>query len=370
MNRLIYFALATLVSIGALHTQLAADEVTPLQPLIGASRTLDSREAMLKKYGGSEKSEQAVSAALKWLAEHQLADGGWSFKHQGEQPGSTESRNAATGVALLAFLGAGNSHKGGQYRKAVSRGIDYLVKHAKSTQYGLSWSEQGGTMYAHGIALQALVEAWGMTRDVKLRDTVQRGVNFTVYAQDPVGGGWRYMPKMPGDTSVSSWQLVSLHLAETAGAIVPKTAFTGAADFLDSVQSDEGAFYGYTRPARSPATTAAGLYCRIHGGWTAKKEALKRGVGFITKLSPSQNNMYQNYYAANAIFHAQQKGSGKWLKTLRDYLVQQQSQQGPTAGSWHFSGGHTSERGGRLLNTALATLILEIYYRHGPMLAD
>jgi hypothetical protein len=56
-----------------------------------------------------------------------------------------------------------------------------------------------------------------------------------------------------------------------------------------------------------------------------------------------------------------------WNKQMRDFLVNSQVKDGPAKGSWYFPGGHGAERGGRLYNTSLATMILEVYYRHLPI---
>ena len=93
-------------------------------------------EVAVEKYGGSAGSEAAVAAALEWLAEHQLHDGGWDFDHTKGQcrgrcthPGSIPpSRNGATAMALLPFLGAGQTHKEGKYKETVERGLAYLVR--------------------------------------------------------------------------------------------------------------------------------------------------------------------------------------------------------------------------------------------------
>ena len=41
-----------------------------------------ARKALVRSAGGSEGSEKAVAAALKWLAAVQLPDGGWNFDHR------------------------------------------------------------------------------------------------------------------------------------------------------------------------------------------------------------------------------------------------------------------------------------------------
>ena len=54
---------------------------------------------------------------------------------------------------------------------------------------------------------------------------------------------------------------------------------------------------------------------------------------------------------------------------MRDYLVQTQAEGGHQAGSWYFEHKH-SAKGGRLYNTALAIMILEVYYRYMPLYRD
>ena len=70
--------------------------------------------------------------------------------------------------------------------------------------------EPGGRMYSHGLCSIALCEAYVMTRDKTLLQPAQLSLNHISYAQDPVGGGWRYTPRQPGDTSVFGWQLMAL----------------------------------------------------------------------------------------------------------------------------------------------------------------
>ena len=57
----------------------------------------------------------------------------------------------------------------------------------------------------------------------------------------------------------------------------------------------------------------------------------------------------------------------EWNYRMRDYLVRTQSNEGHESGSWHFENPPNSTQGGRLYNTALAIMILEVYYRHLPL---
>jgi hypothetical protein len=52
---------------------------------------------------------------------------------------------------------------------------------------------------------------------------------------------------------------------------------------------------------------------------------------------------------------------------MRDWLVGTQSKEGHMKGSWYIEGDHGSTVGGRVYSTSMATMILEVYYRHMPI---
>jgi len=341
-----------------------------------ASRRLGQREGFLERGGGNAASEAAVAAALQWIADHQLPDGGWSFDHRigpvvngrprtSDRPGTkTEARRAATAMAILPLLGAGNTNKEGQYKAAVQGGVEYLTKNMKADG---ALNEPEGSLYSHGLASIALCEAYGMTNDPALMKPAQASLNFIAYAQDPRGGGWRYQPRQPGDASVLGWQVMALSSGEMAQLKVNPLTLRGASKFLDTVQADRGAFYGYTSPGKGPATTAIGLLCRMYLGWKQDDEAFKRGVQWISNQGPSignSANMYYNYYGTQVCRQFGDEVWDKWNSKMRDFLISSQAKDGPARGSWFFSGGHGAEAGGRLYNTSLATMVLEAYYRH------
>lgn len=344
------------------------------------------KERLVRTAGGTEGSEQAVALALKWLADHQLPDGGWSFDHtkaggcngQCRSPGTlADARAAATAMALLPFLGAGQTHREGKYVKNVRAGLYFLITNRmKISPEGGSFHESGGNMYSHGLASITLCEAYGMTHDRVLSAPAQQALNFICYAQDPVGGGWRYKPREKGDTSVVGWQLMALKSGAMAYLQVPKVTIQKAQAFLDSVQANGGATYGYLDPGSGPGTTAVGLLCRMYLGWDKNHPALQKGVKTLSdwgpsidKSGPGRNNFYYNYYATQVMRHWEGEEWKKWNRVMRDYLVTTQAKKGHETGSWYFenSGDHGKERGGRLYFTSLATLILEVYYRHMPL---
>jgi hypothetical protein len=112
-------------------------------------RDPDARARLVKKAGGTKESEAAVNLGLDWLARHQEADGSWSFQHGPDDPGTMVCPTAATGLALLAFLGAGHTHKKGDYKSHVTLGLKYLTDHMEVGKNG-AWMQGTGlaTMYA------------------------------------------------------------------------------------------------------------------------------------------------------------------------------------------------------------------------------
>jgi len=346
--------------------------LTSLGPLEG--RDDKYRGLLARACGGSAGSERAVALALKWLAAHQMPDGGWSFDHAAARGGvgtnggdHPQARNAATGLALLAYLGAGQTQRDGRYQKQVERGLSYLGSKMRVTKGTLgSFHESGGTFYSHGIATQALCEVYTMTRAKNLQIPAQMAVNYIVFAQHPQGGGWRYEVRQRGDTSVTGWQVAALKTAEYAHLKFPAATLTKAKAFLDSVQTDGGAQYGYKEPGDGAATSAAGLLCRIYTGWPRDYPALKRGAELLAVESPSSTDLYFNYYATQVMRHVGGPAWDTWIDSLRDYLVDSQADEGNESGSWHFRHKH-AEAGGRLYCTVLATLILESPYRFLPV---
>lgn len=334
-------------------------------------RKPENRSRLAKLNGGSAESERAVRRGLEWLAYHQKSDGSWHFNHALVRPnkvclnpGNVPSTTGATALALLPFLGAGQTHLEGEYQRVVARGAYALLHRMRQTPHGADLRE--GTMYAQGLAAIALCELYVMTHDKELKKVAQQAIDFICYAQDNKGGGWRYEPGQPGDTSMHGWQLMALKSGQLGYLDIPREHFVKADAFLDTVQSEYGAKYGYQAPGDGPATTAIGLLCRMYLGWPQDKPELQSGLYHLSKLGPSADNLYYNYYATLALHHYGGEPWKLWNPRMRDFLIETQVKDGPEAGSWYFAGGH-GKPGGRLYNTAMAVMTLEVYYRYLPL---
>jgi hypothetical protein len=343
-----------------------------------------------KEGGGTERSEAAVGLGLKWLAHHQSDDGRWSLdsfdRHAHEKTtlsgkhfkcncGGQGMRNDTAGTAfgVLPFLAAGITPRNQNemkedYRKNVDAALKFLVNHQDAKTGDL-----GGGMYAHGLASIALCEAYGLTGDQSLKAPAQKAIDFIVSAQDPSGGGWRYTPRSGGDTSVVGWQLMAIKSGQMAGLKVPNPTLVSAEKWLDSVQTSDGSGYGYVGPQQTPTMSAVGLLCRQYLGWSPRKLGLINGVAYLGKYPPgSINSIYYYYYATQVMHHMGGESWNTWNPKMRELLVNSQDQ-GRVAkkphqlGSWGPDGDAHGAQGGRIMQTSLSLLTLEVYYRHLPL---
>lgn len=353
----------------------------PATPYRVAARDPRLRIDLVRREGGTTLTEAAVARGLRWLARHQHPDGSWSLDrfHQVagcncDDRGSLSSDPAATSLALLPFLGAGQTHLTGLHRDTVARGLRWLLEVQEGNGDLRGSGGQYPGMYAQGQAAIVLCEAFLMTGDELLRGPAQQAIDFIVAAQYP-DGGWRYHPRQEtrnwqGDTSVIGWQLMALQSARAAGLTVPGETLENAGHFLDTVARADGALYSYL-PGEDPTApmTAEALLCRIYLGWKRNDPPLVAGLDQLLTDEPPQidrPNIYYWYYATQAMHHFGGAEWRAWNLQMRDVLVATQETRGHAAGSWPCRGPLTGP-GGRLYVTSLAICCLEVYYRHLPI---
>ena len=341
------------------------------------SRSESARAALLKKYGGTAASESAVQHALEWFARHQMQNGAWNFQVVGQCSGAGSVNNAmgATSYVLLSFLGAGQTHREGKFKRQVSAGLNFLLRTARALPEGADLRgpncESHHNFYVQGAAAMVLCEAYAMTKDRKLRNPAQAAINLICAAQDPRGGGWRYEPREPGTTSVTGLQIMALKSAKMAGLQVPPFVAKRAELFLNSVRSDgNSGRYGYTadKPRFTISTTSIALLSRMYLGWDRTHAELANGVAILDERGP-QKNLYYNYYATQVMHQWGGDEWPRWNDQMREQLVRTQIvTDGPEHGSWSpWDRGQSSDSGGRLFATCLATMTLEVYYRYLPI---
>lgn len=342
------------------------------------ARTGKARAQLVAANGGTADTEKAVAAGLAWIAKQQKPDGSWAFDGK-----ETKETAAATGLAVLAFLGAGETHKDpkGKYKAHVQKGLDWLRKDLGAN----GKFRTGATMYSHGIASLALVEAHAQTQDAALKAPAQACVTFITRAQAK-DGSWGYKEGVPtGDLSIAGWQLQVYHAAKRGKLAVDPKAVGAAVAFVDKVAlGADKEKYGYNSNAgASPGTalTAIGLWARANfDDWTADTPGMGAGVKGLLQARPraaNQINFYQYHYATMVLRGAPEEQWREWNEGpkgaggtraggMRELLVKAQEANGADAGSWKPDPAFVGQHCGRLGTTALAVLCLESYYRYAP----
>jgi hypothetical protein len=349
-------------------------------------RSIDRRQDVALKHGGTESSERAVEEALRWLAKHQEPDGFWDAdKHgggarevrpieKGRPPGGDATDTGVTGLAILAFLGAGYTHEEGEYEETVSQAIHWLIAQQRSDGYLGGRATYYDQMYCHGIATYALAEAFGMqanaARFPELKEAVAQGVWYIIQTQNS-DGGWRYRTgASPSDVSMFGWQLMAIKSAELAGLEVPAETRQGMIKFLrERSRGDRNGLAGYkdTDPP-SPAMTAEALFCKQMYGLKRSSPSSREATDYLQMHLPrmSSPDEYYWYYGTLAMFQYGGEPWQRWNQSLRDTLIRLQRKNGDHAGSWDPAGQWGSV-GGRVYSTTLCVLSLEVYYRFLPL---
>jgi hypothetical protein len=341
----------------------------------------------------------AIELGLKWLADHQDADGRWDaddyMKHDPRDDVCKGAGGAlfdvgGTGLAVLAFLGAGYTDRGSirenKYAKTVRLGLRYLMAQQHDDGvFGTRASQHW--IYNHAIATAAMCEAYGVTRNPRYRGTATRGLEFILRARNP-DKAWRYGTRQgENDTSVTAWCVAALRAGQVAGLPVRvDDAYAGARAWLDEVTDPESGVAGYNRrggsvarpqglqdkfpPEKSAAMTAAAVYTRLATGQPQTHPLVRRGVRRCLELPPTwdiakgKTDMYYWYFATAALNRVGGGDWQKWSRQLRETVIANQTPKGngsPT-GSWDPVGPWQFE-GGRIYSTALMILALEMPVR-------
>ncbi|MBN1394128.1 MAG: terpene cyclase/mutase family protein [Pirellulales bacterium] len=339
------------------------------------------REGLIGRYGGNKATEAAVKKGLAWLARNQLSEGAWSLAGpygDGVPFEGMDNKASATAMALLAFQGAGHTHRGGSFRSNVMKGWSWLLKQQDSSGSFFQFGMNSHRFYTHAQCAIAVCELYGMTKDEAFKGPAQQAIEYIVKTQSP-SGGWRYDPGVDSDVSVTGWVVMALQSARMAGLKVPKDALENVTRYLDDVARSDGARYPYQKNGDIRLSmTAEALLMRQYLGWKRDDPRLAAGVLWIT--SPENlvdfnrdRNVYYWYYATQVAHHMGGDYWKRWNKVMREVLPKQQVARGHESGSWdpnRPTRDQFSNQGGRLYVTCLSICMLEVYYRHLPIYTD
>ncbi len=336
-----------------------------------SGRTGSGRGKAMAKNKMKSATELAVLRGLEWLRLNQNADGTWGEKN----------KSAMTGLALLCFLGHGETNTSEQYGLTVNKAVQWILEAGTTAQGRLSM-EGGFTqngVYEHGILTYALGEYYTMSKDERCTELLKQAINHIISGQGP-GGGWAYsFSKAENDLSVSGWQIQALKAAHLSQLNIPGVdeALDKAMTYLQSVKGPQGG-YGYRGPEDKYSLSGVGVLCRLF--WKGDRGGdVKQGMQWILNQTQAKDrnkplqyksgdaDLYAWYYHTQAALMFGGEAWEIWNKWFQDEIVGAQNPDG----SWPAPGGgvgNFKEEGlaGKTFRTTMCILMLEVFYRYMP----
>jgi len=340
------------------------------------------RLELLEQGGGAAEVDETVIHALRYLKSTQARDGSWGNQH----------KSAMTGLALLAYLGHCETVLSAEFGDSCLRAITYLVDLGmKHDGRIVTDTNARHWPYEQAIATYALAEAHtfhqALAIDIPmLRKTVADAGQLIIDGQHP-SGGWDYnydeSSIRGGDLSITGWHLQALKACKLTSIDFRnlRSCARKALSYVEERQGSDGGF-GYvgtqaTDKAAGASLTGVGMLSLQIWGQGADP-AVRRGAKHAhSKLkfdwdSPSCD-LYAHYYLSQALF---QHGGAEWESYQSSVLTELPKHQAAD-GSWPIPGGGRKPQAvgalfaedtmeGRHYRTALATLMLEVYYRYLP----
>lgn len=354
-----------------------------------------------------ERSSPAVEAALEWLAAHQSPDGQWEAEGfdgwcdrknaAGQDPlghGKAQYDVGVTGLALLAFLGAGYTNRSNhRHGKVVGDGLRYL-KNVQDKEGCFGNRKYGHYVYNHAIAAIAMVEAFRATGSAIYVNPAKRAVDFVLLARNP-SGGWRYgIQPDEEDTSITGWMALALASASRTNAEFaargkppPFPAWDDARrdvlTFLDRMTDAASGRVGYMEAGRGPArpaemveqfpqenseaTTATATLLRSLLGGPDDEDLLRKGADLVSGLPPrwdlASGFVDMDYWLMGTLA-LRRLGGGRWAtwsEEARSAILGAQRKDGDPCGvkgSWDPLDPWGPD-GGRVYSTAVLCMCCE-----------
>jgi len=338
-------------------------------------------------------SEEALERGLAWLAANQTAEGNWQSNDLG-----------LVSMGALAFLAAGHSPGKGKYGTHVTKALDYVVQNAKQPSGLLNISGSQRDMYNHGLSTFVLGQAYGMTNDARLNQTLDKALKV-IYQTQCRDGGWDYQARAQEnghDLSLDVMQAKAIRSAVDSGLEVPPEVIQAAIRCVRQhyVSAQRGSTRNEAELKEGPgqfvyerhgskgtlAMAAAGVVCLQEFGqyddWRIPKnmEVLRSRVLEKKDHYPKSRDgltpfdAYTLYYVGQALY---QVGGNDWREcypVLRDFLVAGQcrdtSNRSRDGGWFRAESGGIGDQGGGLYSTAVSCFILAIPNRYLPILQE
>ena len=335
--------------------------------------THEDRLKCLTKGGGKPIYDEKIILALTWMKKTQNIDGSW--KAQGKPVGMT-------GLALLAYLGHGETPASPDFGLAVENAIIYLIKVGEKNRGKLATSTTSKTWcYEHAIATYALAEAYIICKAhkisiPKLKETVTTAGLHIIDSQHD-SGGWDYGYNTDGtrggDTSITCWHLQALKACKLSKLLdqeILDLSVERGLKYFEGAKNGKGTIgYGTNgnNLSQGPTMTPGAVLCYQQWG-RGNRSFTRNGIKWIasnhTFVYKTEANLYMHYFSSQAMINA---GGNAWAnynaRTMPNLAAAQNEE-----GSWDIPGGASHGMSSKHYATCLSALMLEVYYRYSPQM--
>jgi len=171
-----------------------------MKTVLGQSRSAGARARSLAKFGGDAETERCVMRALRWLKTQQRPDGSWE--------GRSGTLNM-TGFVVLTYLSRGiKPGADPEFGETLRKGVEYLMRNR----------------HKDAIALAALAEAYGLSRNPNIRQIVEQSLNdLADQMKETIWGPHRdgSKAKEPRDLTKLTFYVMALRSAQLSRFKIP-----------------------------------------------------------------------------------------------------------------------------------------------------
>lgn len=369
-------------------------------PPILSARFGAKKAETLNNRGGNDQTETAIELGLGWLARNQEPDGSWNCaKHNPYHknlplPGFVNEDEfvdpSVTGLTVLSFLGAGFTHKDGDYKEVVQKGIEYILSCQDKSgfiniaKFRSPYNPANDSIvrrYNHNIGTLCLVEAYAMTGDESLKAPAQAVLDHSRNTPMP-DFGWSYYLE-PSDIGPSIFYIMALRIASETDLVVSPNEIDKTKRYISALTDQKTGrithiceipicFGGYD-------STATGIVARFLLGASGENPYQQGASEFISRHPPVWSPLYRFpreskdimyiendilnewywYFGTLALANIGGEKWDDWNKAMKGLLLSHQR----SADSWDPEGPWATV-GGRVYSTAFGIMTLESYYSY------
>ncbi len=322
----------------------------------------------------------------RWLVRHQSPDGSWHpsrfldlCRVPGcDGPGLSEFQVGSTSLALLCFLGVGETHQSGTCRETVKNGLRWLRDVQKPDGFVGDRAAPCAALN-HALAALALTEAYGMTGSRVFKDPAQRALEALVAMQRP-DGSFAEAGATNGSVILGTFCSMAIKSSVMSELTVERARLHRYVAWLDAhtdeetgapaLSVEEMSAYPFGGASARRTAAAGSILSRAFAGATSQTTPLlARAAATVLEDLPTdvrEDDPLSIYFGTLALFQIGGESWRRWNGAMKTAVIDRQEirESSCARGSWPSAPG----RIGRLLTTELGSLSMQVYYRYGRVL--